>query len=303
MQSKLTIFNHPISVLFLDDNKNFLTLLELELATSLEPYADTFFCATPEEAYKLIQLYCKRTPNIFKSNDKTEVDTITLHQIDMDVGKLHTLIYEANRFKQIAIIIVDYQMPMLNGVDFCRSVLNKSLYKIMLTMQADKNVAVQAFNEGIINKFFLKKNENLYIELVNAIKDLANQHFEKLSSFIIEGLGAEFKKLFYCDEFFKIFNSVKQQFNAIEYYLVDSSGSFLFLDEKANPTWLIIRSEKEILEQISILEGLEAPKSIVSSLKKREEFLFMPHDNDYKKPIKEWSSFLFESKKLNKKYN
>lgn len=296
MYSNVACFYHPITVLFLDDSKNFLATLELELANQ----GNMITCTDPEKASKLIDgAQSTISEEILKSLDKREVDTATDYLVDLDIKKLHKLIYSPERFKRVAVLVVDYQMPEINGTEFCRSIQNKQLCKIMLTAEADQSTAINAFNDGLIDKFLLKQDESLYQGLTNAIAQLKQRYFNRLSHIILENLGKDFKALLSDKQFQELFCKIQKDSNAVEYYLVDPHGSFLFLDEKANPTWLIVRSEKELDEQVSIAEGLGASFELLESLNNREKLLFMFSESDYKRPIGDWSSLLVDANKFN----
>lgn len=299
MQIIPACFYHPISALFLDDSDSFLAALELKLHEKVKMIT----CTNADEAIQILNSSQENNnSDIFESVNKSEVDTATGYLINLEINKIHKLIYNKFRFDFIAMLIIDYQMPIINGVDFCRHINNNPICKIMLTAEADKNIAIDSFNEGLIDKFLLKQDENIYDELISSIKELKQRYFSHLSQVIIESLGKNFRELLIDDNFQKIFSNVFEKSKAVEYYLIDSQGSFLFLDENGIPTWLIIRSHQEIYEQISLLEGLGGPKEMIDFLKNKEKFLFLFSEKDYKKSITDWPQFLLNSQNLNDKY-
>lgn len=83
--------------------------------------------------------------------------------------------------RDINLVVSDYNMPMMNGLEFLQSV--RSLYPhiltIMLTGQAELEIAVQAINEAGVYKFIQKpwNNEDLRITLLRALEsiDLASE--------------------------------------------------------------------------------------------------------------------------------
>jgi len=83
--------------------------------------------------------------------------------------------------REVSIVISDYNMPKMNGLDFLRTV--KSVYPhvltIMLTGQAEMDVAIQAINEAGVYKFIQKPwdDEDLKVTLQRAIEsiDLASE--------------------------------------------------------------------------------------------------------------------------------
>ena len=285
-------FYHPTSVLFLDDNVSFLAALELKFHEK----NNIITCTKTDEAIQLINTSEENiNSNILKSIDTSEIDTVTGYLFNLEINNIHHLIYNKSRFDFISLLVVDYKMPIINGVEFCRHIYNSAICKIMLTAEADKEVAITAFNDGLIDKFLLKQNDNLYGELISSIDQLKQRYFHRLSRIILESLGKEFRALLASEHFQKIFSNVFEKSNAVEYYLMDTHGSFMFLDDAGNPMWLIIRSDKEITEQISLVEGLGASKEMISLLKNRQKLLFLFSEENYKTPISHWDTFLLDA--------
>lgn len=292
-------FYHPTTIIFLDDNKKFLDALELSLIGS-DKY---IFLTSPDDAIKLIESGEEDVnKETLKIMDASHIDKVGKRIIDFDVDNIHKAIYNRDRFKYAAIAVVDYEMPDMTGIEFCRKLKDKQIFKIMLTAEADKHTAVKAFNEGIINKFILKQCDNFNEDLIKDINELKNRYFIELSKTLVDNLGIELRNLLNNSIFQKIFNEVLSDAKAIEYYLVDGSGSFLFLDKDANPSWLIIRSKKDFENQIKILDGFDAPPSLIKSLKNKQKVLFLLSEVEYKKPIEQWSDHLFEASPLGDDY-
>lgn len=295
-QSTPACFYHPTTVLFLDDNKVFLNSLELEFGDK----KGTLTCADPVDARHILDQSDEDINHVvLHTLDDSEVDTVTNHLVDIKINNIHKLIYDAARFKYISVLVVDYQMPEMNGIDFCKTIKNHPACKIMLTAEADKDIAIEALNADIIDKFLLKRGNSLHEDILRAIDEMKERYFQQLSQTIIDNLGKNFKLFLKSSDFKELFDKVRLEYGAVEYYLVDSHGSFLFLDEKGKPTWLIIRSNTEMNEQVSVLEGLGAPSTIIEQLKNREKLLFMLSERDYEKSAEQWGNYLFKASKLN----
>lgn len=83
--------------------------------------------------------------------------------------------------REFSLVISDYNMPQMNGLDFFRTVktLYPHLLTIMLTGQAEMNIAIQAINEAGVYKFIQKPwdNAELKITIMRALEaiDLATE--------------------------------------------------------------------------------------------------------------------------------
>jgi DNA-binding NtrC family response regulator len=60
--------------------------------------------------------------------------------------------------RPVDIVISDYQMPTMTGLDFLRAVLvvRPDVLRILLTGNADLDMAVRAINEGLVYRFLQK---------------------------------------------------------------------------------------------------------------------------------------------------
>ena len=70
-------------------------------------------------------------------------------------------IYNKERFGETSVVVVDFAMPQMNGEEFCRKLgqlKGNSVKIIMLTGEADEEMAVRLFNAGVIDKFLRKGN-------------------------------------------------------------------------------------------------------------------------------------------------
>jgi len=299
IDARPTCFYLPIKVIFLDDNRAFLDALDLEFGEKLNILTLT----SSDMAFHLIDNESQDvTQSIFKLMNDVNLDTTNDRVVGFDVSKMLNLIYSKARFEHAPLLVVDYQMPAINGIEFCKKIKEKKISKIMLTAEADKDTAIKAFNNGLIDKFILKTSENLYPEITLAVDDLTQRYFRELTKNIVNVYENSINDLFNNELYQQLFASVLIQAQAVEYYLVDNSGSFLFLDKDAKPTWLILRHVKELSDQLDLMRGYELPEQIMAAVTKKEKILFLLSEKEYKKPIAEWINYLFDAQKLDNNY-
>ncbi|MBA2653010.1 MAG: response regulator [Tatlockia sp.] len=296
IDSRPTCFYHPIKVVFLDDNRAFLDALDLEYSARINMLTLT----DPETTMQEINSHSNNnSQSIFKLMNDINLDTINNSVINFDVSNLLNLIYDKTRFDKVAGLVVDYEMPAINGIEFCQKLKKRKIFKIMLTAKVDKDTAIKALNHGFIDWFLLKTSEDLYLEISLAVQELTHRHFRELAP---NGYCHSINALFENELYQQLFSRVASQAQAVEYYMVDKSGSILFLDKDANPTWLIIRHIEELTEQMDLLQGYDLPKQLMCSVYKKEKILFLLSESDYKKSVSQWINYLFDSKKLDDNY-
>ncbi len=74
----------------------------------------------------------------------------------------------------IDLIICDYKMPGMNGIEFLEKVkgFNPDVLNILLTAHADLEMAVEAINKAVLYKFILKPwdNDSLRLTVLRALE-------------------------------------------------------------------------------------------------------------------------------------
>jgi CheY-like chemotaxis protein len=273
---------YPTTTLLIDDQPDFLERLSVKLGES-SPYLRY---SDPQKALSYLQGKIKPSDTL---QQVIGIDTGSEHYshhstrlpVHYDLTPLYQKFYDPQRFSEISVLVVDYAMPGINGEQLCKALKGSPIKIIMLTGQADKEIAVRLFNEGLISKFILKKEPNLLEILTNSIADMQKDYFRDLTAPILKGLIADEESVLNDPEFITLFNEVYQEASASSYALIDLSGSFLFLDDFASPTWLIIKTEEELEEITHELIDSDPYSPCLEFLKKREKIPYSPNFSGY----------------------
>ena len=110
-----TCFYHPIKIIFVDDNRAFLDVLELEFDSHWTMQMFT----SPHEALATLNKSNEMVNNAtFKLINDVDADTTLDPVISFATNKLLNIIYDRSRFDQVPVLVVDYEMPDMNGVEF-----------------------------------------------------------------------------------------------------------------------------------------------------------------------------------------
>lgn len=291
-------FYHPLRVICLDDNQDFLDALEIEFAEKF----DILTFTDPKQTLEIISKNSNNNlKNYLKLLNNQDIDLANSSLPGINFGNVLDSLYSQKRFEQIAILIVDYEMPSINGIEICEKLNGTDIFKIMLTAEADKDTAINAFNNSLIDKFILKTSKNLHSEISSAIYELVERYFFNLST----GIGVynrSINLLYKNPSYINLFLKTLKKSKSVEHYLIDNSGSILFLDKDANPTWLLIKNSEELQEQLALLSGYDFPSEIISTLFSRKKMLYLFSESDYKKPVTEWIKNLWDSEILDDRH-
>ncbi len=297
----------PTTVMFVDDQKEYLDHISIDLDDNL---AYKFY-TDPLKATTFLKEHCQPIPYMkqwsrnLNRNDEIELGGSleekehTHNYIDIDVAAIHQQIYSADRFKDVSLVVVDFAMPDMSGLQFCEQLKNLPIKKLMLTGQAGHELGVQALNDGIIDKFIVKGASDFDHQLNSIVEELQCQYFYDLSDTIIQNLAVSPYCCLDDNAFITLFNKLRKEHNIIEYYLVKDTGCFLLLDIEGNVSWLAVKSEQEMLYDYEITNDSEAPKELITALQQRKQLLFHINiDNlvDYFQA--NWQDYLYPATEL-----
>lgn len=292
MYKKLVPCIHfPTTTVLLDDEATFLegVCFQLGHKTLLSP-----FQSVKTATRFLIEDY-QPTPFLehWKLDEISNLYGEEPRQFDIDPFKIRNEMYRARRFEEIAVVVADYAMPEINGLDFFKTIVHLPFKRILLTGEADEKIAVEAFNQGLIHRY-IRKNDLHYLKHLNtAICEMEAQYFEDISESILARLSNNAQYSPYClddPNFVAFFNQflAKQRFS--EFYLTGSSGSFIFLDANGTPSWLAVKEETEMQFHEEII-AQTASDFVLNALAKRQ---YVPYFYHAKKDFpKEWDMFLY----------
>jgi CheY-like chemotaxis protein len=289
---KISICHYPTTAILVDDNKDF--LIQLQICLLEREHIACQFYTNPKKVLTFLnetalqENFLKRCANEVEDRD---IDHIL---IDINVRKIHQEIYNPDRFKEVSAMVVDYAMPAMNGLDLCRQIKNHSIRKAILTGEASKDIAIQAFNEGSIDKFLMKNQTELMLALVDCVRQLQNKYFYQLTDSVLQQLApdATLKTLLSDPVFVKFFINLYKEKNCTEHYLLDEHGSFLLLDKNGTPTWLIIKSEHGLHDLYLQAEIEKAPQEVQSALKDKTKVPYFHTEADLKTPPTQWQKYL-----------
>jgi CheY-like chemotaxis protein len=286
-------FYFPTTVFFVDDSIDFLSNLSLRLAPSL---AFQLY-DSPVNALKILNSGnnpVSPVERFFSRYHHTEDLPLTHHVIDVNLDKIHREVYNEFRFEQISVVVVDFDMPSIDGLDFCRQINNSNIKKILLTGKADEKTAIQAFNEGLIDRFILKQDKDVIDILNRAIFELQHEYFSQSERMLADALSIG-KHSFLRDPLFaEKFRTICDQLKIVEFYLCSEPDGMLMLDAKGSSSLLLVLNEDALLGQNEIAYEQGAPQELLDILKSNQVIpYFWQSGGHYVPECHDWRRFLY----------
>jgi len=167
MAPTIPFFQRPGSILFLDDDPDYLDMLGM---------------AVPPHWH--VDLYSRPTAFVERMRQETarrEADAATQLQMIERWRQGQPLLPQVlnywastpSRYRLAKTCVVDYAMPGTNGLQVLSALPDWPGSRVLLTGQADEQVAVQAFNNDLIDQFIPKQAPDITHHLLGVLHKLA----------------------------------------------------------------------------------------------------------------------------------
>lgn len=256
----------PTKVLFLDDQPVFLDVLLPVLNQTGRIYQ-----MHTDPLALLRNLNAEFRPDPFEMSwvARDGNENLDHRMWDADITKLHQEIYRLNRFDETAVVVADYHMPGMNGIEFFSQLRKKNVYKILLTSHEETSLGLEALNKRIVHQFIQKHDPNLLQRLDEAIRDGQRYFFRKTTARTLDALEGD--SIFFDPAYLDLIETVCERFNILEYYLIDTKGSLLMFDDCGNQHVLFIASDNQQESLADIAKEIGAPKDVIESFRTRRK--------------------------------
>ncbi|WP_367607922.1 response regulator [Legionella sp. W05-934-2] len=288
----------PTSAVFVDDSRDFLLNFVLQLDEGLAYRVfDSPFHALDCIREKRCELDLLSQRCITEYTEAKNCP-LTNHTVNLDLAAIHAEVYNPRRFSEISVVVVDYAMPGIDGLEFCRRIEDSSIKKILLTGQADEALAIQAFNEGLIDRYIKKSDPHAAELITKSIYELQYQYFLTMSDMITRMLSVSSPSCLQDKLFAEFFRHYCAEQRIEEYYLADYSGSLLMLDDDANVSFLIVKTEQDMRNYCDLAYDAGASDDILEKLVNREVLpCFWQTDILAKKDV-EWDKMIVPAQRF-----
>lgn len=255
-------YYYPTTVALIDDNPAFLQSLSLQLHEDLAYLLYT----RPAEALERINRPRNEEPLYRRVFRREEQQRTTDRVIHLDLALIEREISNPARFEDISVVVVDYDMPAMNGLEFCHAVKDSRIKKVLFTGVADEKVAVRAFNEGAIDRFILKSQSDAVSIVNQTIAELQRAYFREISSALTSTLMLDPPGFLTDPVFLRTFHELMGAKRIIEYYLVSDPLGFLMLSDQGEISRLVVMDEAELARQARGAREQGAPEAVVRSI-------------------------------------
>ena len=238
-------FRFPSTIVHIDDNS--VTLETVKLALGSEN--NIISIKDPKEFIKNIDDYKSPLSNIKILDNIEDSEKFGLNNhvpVDLNIDKILGLVNNQDKYKEISLLIIDYKMPSINGIELCERLKKFPAKKIMLTAYADYKKANEAHNNGLIDGFIIKDELNSMDYLAKLAKQLINLYFVEKTESLINHLSINTPLPFKNENFEDLFKQIIIDNKTQEHYLIDKNGSCLLMTNEKSKSYLVIHTDTSL---------------------------------------------------------
>ena len=290
-------YYYPTTVVLVDDNQRFLENFTLHLDENL---AHLCFSSANQALDHINHQASKvhldqRCFSYYRDARSASEDVLRL-----DLTLIEREISDPARFRDISVVIVDYDMPEMTGLKLCESIRDRRIKKILLTGVADEKIAVQAFNDGVIDRFLMKSDPAITEKINQTIIDCQRKYFSEVSAMIQSTLALKSPEFIYNDEFIDYFFALRKKFSFVEYYYVEDPAGFILVSDNGDLQRLLVYSEADLQQLIFSVNRHKPPSSFVRQVSSGKSVPWLWESPEDLGPDEEfvWSDYLYPASRV-----
>lgn len=276
MPVQLPLYRHPTMTVVIDDDRSSLAVLDFQLEKSL---ATTAFNRARAALEWVTDTFSKVPPDgpalLGFENECGERGATA----DSDLERIYHYVGDPQRFSLPTVVVVDYSMPDMDGLEFCEAAVDLPCKKIMFTAHADASFAIGAFNRGLIHRFIPKQAPDALDQLEAAIEALQNTYFLDQSRGQVGHLDADEFGFLRDPVAAAMVQGLCDRYGFVEYYLFTNPHGFLFFDAEGAPTLVPMMSARSLEWHANIAAADGAPAALSAALRERRIVPFFHTDD------------------------
>lgn len=263
----LPIYHHPSLTVLIDDSDSFLRSLSFQLDPSLASKAFHDTRAAIDWLAGHSQDGAKGDP--LHASFDTYPNSHEECSVAFDIAQIHRISFERTRFNTPSVLVVDYSMPQMNGVEVCEALRHLPCKKILFTGVADEKVAVDAFNRGLIDRYIKKSDDDALDRLEAEIVALQKEFFAARSHPLREMLTLHDYSFVGDQAFAALVQSLARQHGFVEHYVYSNPPGILMYDSDGQAHLMVVETEAGMESHYEVACDNDAPPSLLAALRER----------------------------------
>lgn len=290
-------FYYPTTVLAVDDDHDFLASFEYR-------YRRKFRCQVTSSANVAIDLIARDEEKFGKANILNQFGDIEgeegPHVVALRLSEIGAMSEIPNHTKKISVVVVDYAMPEMTGIEFCRAIADYNVKRLLLTGKAGLEIAVDAFNEGLIESFVLKGSSDVGAKIDSEIKKLQNAFFKDMAAPITSIENLNDLQFFRDENFRQLFARLKDEFDISEHFLSAAPPGLITVSHDGVKRILLVCSKDIMRAQYETALHAEAPSDLLTILESKSGIVAFPAPMGFyeERFLSSWRDYIWPAQPL-----
>lgn len=264
MDKFLSVYQYPTLTVLVDDSRSFLDSLDFQLNPQM---ARKVFSDTQAALDWLHHAYRHADINPVHASSHEQSEFFERHSTSYDLGRIYRNVLNRKRFDIPTVLVIDYAMPQMDGMEFCRAVQDFPCKKILLTGQADEKIAIEAFNKKLIDRYIKKNAPDSLNHLEAEIMALQQDFFMEQTAPLSNLLSREYYAFLSDPAMSALVRQLCSRYRFVEYHLFPHPTGILFLDVLGKATLMVIETVASLVSHIEVAQDQNAPAALIAALK------------------------------------
>lgn len=291
---KLPVFNYPSTILWVDDDALFLRAVNKVLSKKylLKTLSTPEICLEFFKTYKPLLV----EKNFFRGcHDHDDYDTAEHFPIDLDISSFSDIQNHSERHQEISVMVVDYNMPKMNGLELCRALQHLPMKKILLTGQVEHVEAVAAFNEGIIDRFIRKDSKTLVDEIQMYLDALIKHYFRDNTQSLLSHLETDQKLPLSDPIFVSFFENWCEQNYVREHFVIDKQGNICVINKEGVASHFVVHTDRSLAAFLNVYDDIDRNRDLIEAVVEREKIPFFGVGKDgWQVAVEKWEGCFYK---------
>jgi CheY-like chemotaxis protein len=215
-------YYHPTTIVAVDDSELFSLDVELRLPPVLafESYSD------PQDALDRVNQNASAISLLQRCLRRTRP---TGSYVSMDWADIQDEVARHRRFQRVTVVVADYAMPAMSGVELCSEIVDPLIRKILITGVGDQRTTMKALNDGEIDRYLVKGDRRMFPKLISYIRELQQEYFLEEQENLESACTLKVPPYALDRAFVKYFEVLRRSLNIVEYYILSETAGIMMM--------------------------------------------------------------------------